>query len=77
MIADFLGCSLDELAGRWEYVGRFADQRQNGMNDDYMMLSEPGKESAANAVRGIRIGEAGFPNNANKGVQGGKMERSA
>ena len=59
MIADFLGCSLDELAGRWEYVNRFADERQNAMNDDYTALSEPGKDSAANAVHGIRLGEDG------------------
>ena len=57
MIADVLGCSLDELAGRDEYVGRFADRRQNAMNDDYSVLSEPGKDSAAASGHGIRLGE--------------------
>ena len=56
-IADFLGCTLDELAGREGYVGKFADERQTNMNEDYSVLSEPGKDSAAYSVHGIRLGE--------------------
>ena len=57
-IADFLGCSLDELAGRWEYVGRFADKRQAAMNDAYQRLDEAGKDSAAASVAGIAAMQA-------------------
>lgn len=63
MIADFLGCSLDDLAGRREYVGRFSDPRQNDMNDDYSVLSEPGKDHAAGSVHGIRLAEQKPPKN--------------
>ena len=56
-LADFFGCTLDELAGHEGFDGRFADPRQNAMNDDYSELSEPGKDSAAGAVHGIRIAE--------------------
>ena len=57
MIADVLHCSLDELAGRTEFVGNFADQRQAVMNDDYAHLSDAGKDAAAGAVRGILIAD--------------------
>ena len=57
MIADVLGCSLDELAGRFEYVGSCSDARQKEMNRDYTELSEAGKDAAAGAVKGIRITE--------------------
>lgn len=57
MIADALNCSLDELAGRTEFVGSFADQRQAVMNEDYAHLSDVGKDAAAGAVRGIRASE--------------------
>ena len=57
MVADALGCSLDELAGRTEFVGSYSDQRQAVMNDDYARLSDAGKGAAAGAVRGIRASE--------------------
>lgn len=57
MVADALGCSLDELAGRTEFVGSFSDERQAVMNDDYARLSDAGKDAAAGAVRGIRASE--------------------
>lgn len=57
MVADALHCSLDELAGRTEFVGSFADQRQAVMNDDFAHLSDAGKDAAAGAVRGIRASE--------------------
>ncbi len=57
MVADALGCSLDELAGRSQYVGAMADQRQAALNEDYSHLSEAGKDAAAGAVRGIRASE--------------------
>lgn len=60
-MADALHCSLDELGGReWPPGGRvvvYADERQERMNDDYSVLSEPGKDSASGAVHGIRLGE--------------------
>lgn len=57
MVADALGCSLDELAGRAEYVGSYSDRRQAILNDDYSHLSDAGKDAAAGAVRGIRASE--------------------
>ena len=61
MMADALKCSMDELGGReWPPGGKaavYADPRQERMNDDYSVLSEPGKDSAAGAVHGIRLGE--------------------
>lgn len=57
MVADALGCSLDELAGRTEFVGSFSDPRQAVMNDDYTHLTDAGKDAAAGAVRGIRASE--------------------
>lgn len=57
MVADALGCSLDELAGRAEYVGSYSDRRQAVLNDDYAHLSDAGKDAAAGAVRGIRASE--------------------
>lgn len=52
-IADKLGCSLDELAGRLEYVGAYSDERQAEINKDYSVLDEPSKDAAAAAVRGM------------------------
>lgn len=57
VIADLLDCSLDELVGRTDYVGSFSDNRQRSMNRDYELLSDSGKDAAANSVRGIRLGE--------------------
>lgn len=57
MVADALGCSLDELAGRTEFAGTYSDNRQAVMNDDYNHLSDAGKDAAAGAVRGIRASE--------------------
>lgn len=52
-IADAFDCSLDELAGRWEYVGRFTDERQRRMNQAYGSLDESQKSMAASAVEGM------------------------
>lgn len=52
-IADFLGCSLDELAGRWEYVGRFADKRQQEINDLYGRLEDGERDMALGVVQGV------------------------
>ena len=52
-VADFLGCSLDELAGRWEYVGRFSDDRQQRMNRAFGRLDDSQKSMAASAVEGM------------------------
>ena len=57
-IADFLNCSLDELAGRPQYAGKFSDPRQAQLNADYEYMDDAGKIAAANAVRGIAAGIA-------------------
>lgn len=58
MIADFLNCSLDELAGRFEYVGSYSDDRQRELNNNYEALSNEGKDAALGSVRGIRASES-------------------
>ncbi len=57
MIADALECSLDELAGRDEYVGTFSDGRQMALNSVYSALSDEGKDAALGSVRGIKAAE--------------------
>lgn len=57
MIADALKCSLDELAGRDEYVGTFSDERQVALNSAYSSLSDEGKDAALGSVRGIKAAE--------------------
>lgn len=51
--AEFFGCTLDELAGRWEYVGGYADERQRRLNAEYQALDEPSKDNAVAAVSGM------------------------
>lgn len=55
--ADALECTLDDLAGRKFVAGRYQDERQAVMNEDYAHLSDAGKDAAAGAVRGIRASE--------------------
>ena len=55
MVADFLGVSLDELAGRTEYVGTFADERQRRLNEDFAALDDASRDAAAAAVRGMAV----------------------
>ena len=52
-VADFLECSLDELAGRFEYVGKYADERQRRLNETYSYLDDDQKDSALGAVLGV------------------------
>lgn len=52
-IADALNCSLDELAGRTEYIGTYSDARQAEINRDYGVLDEPSKDAATAALRGM------------------------
>lgn len=55
MMADAFGCTLDELAGRTEYVGSYADPRQKKLNDDFSLLDDASKDAAAAAVRGMAV----------------------
>lgn len=57
-IADFLNCSLDELAGRPQFVGSFSDRRQAELNEVYSYLDEANKSAAVGAVRGIASNQA-------------------
>lgn len=70
MVADALGCSLDELAGRTEFVGSFSDERQAVMNDDYARLSDAGKG------RGRR-GSEGYPRIRGRASSSGGAGRSS
>ena len=55
LIADLLDVSLDELAGRTEYVGTFSDDRQRRLNDDFASLDDASRDAAAAAVRGMAV----------------------
>ena len=57
-IADVLDCSLDELAGRYEYIGAYSDERQRDLNNNFESLSDEGKDAALGSVRGIRASES-------------------
>lgn len=57
-IADVLDCSLDELAGRYEYIGAYSDERQRDLNNTFESLSDEGKDAALGSVRGIRASES-------------------
>lgn len=45
-VADVLECTLDELAGRWEYVQepKYTDPRQVALNGHYGVLSDESKD---------------------------------
>lgn len=57
-IADVLECSLDELAGRLDYIGTYSDDRQKSLNMNFEALSDEGKDAALGSVRGIRASES-------------------
>lgn len=57
-IADVLQCSLDELADRSEFIGRFSDANQVELNKLYQYLDEPNKSAAVGAVRGIAANQS-------------------
>ena len=52
-LADILECSLDELAGRQENPARFADKRQQELNEMYAQLDDARKMFVVEAVRGL------------------------
>ncbi len=52
-IADVLGCSLDELAGRPLPSAAFADARQNEMNVLFAQLDETRKAFLLEATKGV------------------------
>lgn len=56
-LADFLGCTLDELAGKKPPLPDYGSRQANRLMEDFQALSEEGKTAAANAVHGIRMGE--------------------
>ena len=57
VIADFLGCSLDELAGRrFEAPEAIApDPAHRGLVESYDSLSEEGREVADSVMAGLRV----------------------
>lgn len=57
-IADVLDCSLDELAGRYDYIGAYSDERQRDLNSNFEELTDEGKDAALGSVRGIRASES-------------------
>lgn len=53
MLADVLGCTLDDLAGLPPRVSHYSDPRQAQINSDFDVLDEPSKDAAAAAIRGM------------------------
>lgn len=76
-IADFLGCSLDELAGRWEYVKepKYLDPRQEALNAEFALLDDAYKDSAVAAVRGMAAACA--QESSPSGLEDSQVGRSA
>lgn len=68
MMADLLHCSLDELAGRSQFVGSYSDGRQAAINESFSSLSEQGKVAALGAVKGIEAAECA-QSDAGEGAQ--------
>lgn len=52
-VADALDCSLDELAGRTWSSERWADSRQEEMNNLFIQLDDTRKTFLLEAVRGL------------------------
>ena len=52
-LADILECSLDELAGRTGCPARFADKRQQELNELYVQLDDVRKQFVLEAMRGL------------------------
>lgn len=56
VIADFLGCSLDELAGRrFRRLEADPDPAHRGLVESYDSLSEEGREVADSVMAGLRV----------------------
>lgn len=56
VIADFLGCSLDELAGRrFRRIEADPDPAHRGLVESYDSLSEEGREVADSVIAGLRV----------------------
>lgn len=56
VIADFLECSLDELAGRsFERIEADPDPAHRGLVESYDSLSEEGREVADSVMAGLRV----------------------
>lgn len=52
-IADFYGCTVDEICGREVQAISLGDDRLAGMIEDYLALGDIERVAAAAAVRGI------------------------
>lgn len=53
VMADALGCTLDELGGRETPQPSYADQRQAAMNRIYARMNDAGKSKAVDNVRDL------------------------
>lgn len=52
-IADVLGCSLDELAGREEFMNKYADERQQDLNGYFSKLDNDERDYAVASLHGM------------------------
>lgn len=68
--ADALDCTIDEIGGRIPPANKYADERQEALNNQFESLSDEGKDAALGAVSGIRAAEGA--RSEDEGVQGNK-----
>lgn len=54
-LADVLGCSLDELAGREFDMKEWTDERQARINHYYKLIDEEQKGAALNMMEGLAM----------------------
>ncbi len=73
MIADVLGCTLDELAGRELSPREYSDERQATLNELYSYLDDSNKSAAVGAVRGIAAAQAEEKTTAERAASGARQ----
>lgn len=72
IIADALGCTLDELAGREVPQPSYADQRQAALNRIYARMNDAGKTKAVDNVRDL-AGNPAYQEGSKSGVDAAEI----
>ena len=73
VLADVLGCTLDELAGRELSPREYSDERQATLNELYSYLDDANKSAAVGAVRGIAAAQAEEKTTAERAASGARQ----
>lgn len=71
-MADALGCTLDELAGREVPQPSYADQRQAAMNRIFAGMNDAGKTKAVDNVRDL-AGNPAYQEGSKSGVDAAEI----